>query len=263
MLDYEEKELSEKELEFKVSEHPSLIEKGLRFVAAQRKAGRGPLDVLLVDSGNAMVVAELKVVSDDEMLTQALDYYDHVYSHLEALALAYEAKGFKIDPFQEPRIMLIAPDFSESLVSRCRWLNVNIALYRYKYLVVKKDGKEIDELIDFMSVEVPSKPEREEVFTEEKILSYMTSPGLIDLAKQFLSQIETWEDVRVDTVQGALSIKIKKDVFLYLYPQRTSFVIGGYLSGREWQTLLKVNSPNDLKDAIAKAKQCYDNVKQK
>lgn len=264
MLDYEEKELSEKDLELKISEHPQLIEKGLKFVANQRKAGRGPVDILLVDSGNALVVTELKVVMDDDMLTQALDYFDHVYSHLEALALAYEVKGFKIDPSQEPRILLIAPDFSESLVNRCRWLSVNISLYRYRFLVLKKDEKELGEFIDFMPVEIPSKPEREEVYTEEKVLSYITAPGLIDLAKQFLGVVKTWDqDIKVEPVQGALSIKIKKDVFIYLYPQRNSFSIGGYLTGHDWQRLITVNSTNDLKEAYAKSRQCYDNIKQK
>lgn len=266
MLDSEEKELTEKDLELKISEHPQLIEKGLKLVANQRRAGRGPLDILLLDSGNALVVTELKVAMDDDMLTQALDYFGHVYSHLEALALAYEVKGFKIDPSQEPRIMLIAPDFSETLVNRCMWLSVNISLYRYRFLIMKKDGKELGEFIDFMPIEIPSKPEREEeVPTKEKVLSYITAPGIIELAKQFQTEIEKWDqDIKVGPVKGALSFKIKKDVFIYLYPQRNSFSIFGYITGHDdWQRLITINSSNDLKEAYAKSKQCYENIKQK
>ena len=93
---------------------------------------------LAVDSGNALVVAEWKIVRSDEMLFQALDYFDYVYSHLERLALAYEAKGFKIDPYQEPRIILIAPDFSQLLINRCKRLKSRIDIYRFRYLIVKK-----------------------------------------------------------------------------------------------------------------------------
>lgn len=264
MLEYEEvSELSESELEFIIRDNPHLIEPGLQFVDRQRKAGRGPLDLLLIDSGNALVVAELKVVRSDEMLFQALDYYDYVYSNLERLSLAYEVKGFKIDPYQEPRIMLIAPDFSQSLINRCKWLKPRIDLYRFRYLIVKKEGEELGKLIDFISVEVPPIPAREEVYTIPKILDYITVTELRKTAKDFLDEIKKWEWVKIDPVKGALSIKMKKDVFIYLYPIRDGFHIDGYSSGREvWQRLATVKSPENLKEAISAAKQAYDNIRQ-
>ncbi len=263
MLEYEVKELSEKELEAKISEHPHLIEVGLRLVANQRKTGRGPLDILFVDAGNALVVTELKIAKDDDMLLQALDYYDYVYSNLAGLALAFEVKGFKIDQYQDPRILLVAPDFSLLLINRCKWLDVRIDLYRYRCLTVKKEGKEVGELIDFLPVEIPTIPKREEVYTESKVLDYITVPQLKQTATEFLTEIQKWEDVKIDPVQSAISIKIKKDVFIYLYPKRAGFQIAGYLSEHEWQQLKVVESPDDLKDALFKAKQAYDNIRQK
>lgn len=264
MLEYEEvPELSESDLEFMIREQPHLIEPDLKWVASQRKAGRGPLDLLLIDSGNALVVAELKAARSDEMLFQALDYFDHVYSNLERLALAYKVKGFKIDPYQEPRIMLIAPDFSHSLINRCKWLKSKIDLYRFRYLTVKKEGNELGKLIDFIPVEIPPIPEREEVHTIPKILDYITSTDPRKTANDFLDEIKKWEGVKVDPVKGALSIKIKKDVFTYLYPTRDSFHINGYLSGHKWQHLTTVKSHEDLKEAISAAKQAYENIRQK
>lgn len=264
MLEYEEvPDLSESEIEFIIREKPHQIEPGLRYVASQRKAGRGPLDLLLVDSGDALVVAELKVVRSDEMLFQALDYFDHVYSNLERLALAYKAKGLKIDPYQEPRMMLIAPDFSQSLINRCKWFKNRIALYRYRYLTVKKKGEELGKLIDFIPVEVPPIPQREEVYTVPKVLNYITSPDVRKTADDFLNEIKKWEGAKVDPISGALSIKIKKDVFIYLNPIRDGFHISGYLSGHEWQHFTTVKSPEDLKEAISAARQAYDNIKQK
>ena len=264
MLEYEEvSELSESELEFIIREKPYLIEPGLRFVASQRRAGRGPLDLLLIDSGNALVVAELKVVRSDEMLFQALDYFDYMYSNLERLALAYEVKGFNIDPYQEPRIMLIAPDFSQSLINRCKWLKSRIDLYRFRYLAVRKEGEELGKLLDFIPVEIPPIPEREEVYTTPKVLGYITAEDLRKTANNFLDEIRKWEGVKIDPVKGALSIKIRKDVFVYLYPIRDGFHINGYLSGHEWQHLTTVKSPEDLEEAISAAKQAYDNIKQK
>ncbi|KKM01404.1 hypothetical protein LCGC14_1794790, partial [marine sediment metagenome] len=42
-----------------------MIEDGLKYIDHQRNTDRGPLDVLFVDSGNALVVAELKINEDD------------------------------------------------------------------------------------------------------------------------------------------------------------------------------------------------------
>ena len=185
------------------------------------------------------------------MYKRQLDYYDYVYSNLERLSLAYKVKGFKIDPYQEPRIMLIAPDFSQSLINRCKWLKPRIDLYRFRYLIVKKEEEELGKLIDFISVEVPPIPAREEVYTIPKILDYITVTELRKTAKDFLDEIKKWEWVKIDPVKGALSIKMKKDVFIYLYPIRDGFHIDGYSSGREvWQRLATVKSPENLKEAI-------------
>ena len=63
-------EILERDLEELVRQAPEHIEKGLRFVDHQRETDRGPLDVLLVDSGHSLAVAELKVVESDDMLWQ-------------------------------------------------------------------------------------------------------------------------------------------------------------------------------------------------
>ena len=68
----------EKLLEEMIRKVPELIEEGLKYIDHQKRTERGRLDVLLVDSGNALVVAELKTIEDDEMLVQGLDYYDYI-----------------------------------------------------------------------------------------------------------------------------------------------------------------------------------------
>src|SRR5258707_10196484 len=120
MPKYTHIEVSEQQLEDLVRQHVDSLEEGLRYVHHQRITGSGRLDVLLADSGNSLILAELKVVEDDGMLFQALDYYDYVSSHLEALARLYSA--FSIDPAQPVRLFLIAPSFSQSLIANCKWI---------------------------------------------------------------------------------------------------------------------------------------------
>ena len=92
MRKYKEQEVTEKQFEDIVRKTPDSIEEGLRYIDHQKRTPRGPLDVLFVDSGNALVVAELKVVEDDTMLVQGIDYYDFITSNLEGFARAYKDK---------------------------------------------------------------------------------------------------------------------------------------------------------------------------
>jgi hypothetical protein len=66
------------------------------------------------------------------MLTQGLDYYDYVSTYVEAFARLYKAHS--IDPTQQPRLLLIAPTFSQVLVNRYKWLNLPASLFTFNCL---------------------------------------------------------------------------------------------------------------------------------
>lgn len=106
MKRYTKADVSEQKLEDLVRQHADMIEEGLVYVDHQKQTAGGRLDVLLVDSGKSLVVAELKVLQDDGMLLQGVDYYDYVTAHVEAFARLYQKDG--IDPTQEVRLFLIA-----------------------------------------------------------------------------------------------------------------------------------------------------------
>ena len=96
MKSYKKIDVSEQQLEDLVRRHAGTIEEGLGYVDHQKQAAGGRLDVLMVDSGKSLVVAELKVVQDDGMLMQGIDYYDYISSHVEAFARLYQTH--KVDP---------------------------------------------------------------------------------------------------------------------------------------------------------------------
>ncbi len=101
-------EVSEQQLEDLVRRYADYIESGLQFLDHQLSTGGGRLDVLMVDSGKSLVVAELKVVEEDGMLLQGLDYYDYVTAHREAYSRLYKLGDEAAT--QEVRLLLIAPD---------------------------------------------------------------------------------------------------------------------------------------------------------
>jgi len=81
-MKYQKVELSEQQLEDLVRRYVNNIEEGLKYITHQNFTDSGRLDVLMVDSGNSLVVAELKVVENDGMLMQAIDYYDYLSTNL-------------------------------------------------------------------------------------------------------------------------------------------------------------------------------------
>jgi hypothetical protein len=107
MTGYTYIDVTEQQLEDLLRQYVDRVEDGLRYVAHQRFTESGRLDVLLVDSGRSLVLTELKVIDDDTMLFQAIDYYDYVSSHVEAFARLYSA--FLIDPTQP----VVVPDCTE------------------------------------------------------------------------------------------------------------------------------------------------------
>jgi RecB family endonuclease NucS len=106
-------DVSEQQLEELVRRNAEMLEEGLTYVDHQKPTtGGGRLDVLMVDSGQSLVIAELKVVQDDQMLFQGLDYYDYVSTQIESFARLY--KKHNINPTQQVRLFLIAPSFSQT-----------------------------------------------------------------------------------------------------------------------------------------------------
>jgi hypothetical protein len=242
MKPYQMVEVLEQQLEDLVRLHAGMIEEGLVYVDHQKRAAGGRLDVLMVDSGRALVVAELKVVQDDGMLLQGLDYYDDVSGHAEAYARLYKDRS--IDPTQDVRLLLIAPSFSQATINRCKWLDVPVSLFTFKCL--KFEG-ECDLVPVFSEQSIPTRGEKVEVVRLEDHLAYITDIQVRELLSAFLQEMEAWRPgaISTDPVKNAISIKIKGRVFAYIYPRRQSFLLGTYDASDVW-TEYPVRGADDL-----------------
>jgi hypothetical protein len=211
MKKYVKTDVSEQLLEEIVRRHANLIEEGLVYVDHQKAAAGGRLDVLLVDSGKSLVVAELKVVQDDGMLLQALDYYDYVSMHVEAFARLY--KKHSIDPTQQVRLFLIAPTFSQTLVNRCKWLDVPTTLFSVDCLKFDNDD---DVVPIFTERELPTIPGIIEISTREDHLTYITDAAVRAEVNSLLEEIKNWKPgcISIDPIKYAISIKVNGRVFV-------------------------------------------------
>jgi hypothetical protein len=229
---YRKVDVSEQELEDIVRRSTDLIEEGLVYVDHQKQAAGGRLDVLMVDSGKSLVVAELKITEDDGMLLQGLDYYDYVSAHVESFARLY--KTHSIDPTQRVRLVLIAPSFSQTLVNRCKWLDVPVSLFTFNCL---KFDDENDIVPIFAEQQITAPPEVVEVTHLDDILNYITDTTVRAKVSVFLDEIKSWkpELISLDPIKFAISMKINGRVFAYLNPRRQYYWIGTYDADGDWK----------------------------
>ena len=199
----------------------------------------------MVDSGKSLVVAELKVMEDDGMLMQGLDYYDYVSTHLESFARLY--KDYSIDPTKKARLILVAPDFSQALVNRCKWLDVPISLFTFTCLKFE----DVDDLIPiFARREIPELPPKLELSSIPDHLGYITDTTVRANAASLLDEIKGWkpDNISLDPVKDSISMKVNNRVFAYLWTRQRYYWIGAYAADGEWRQY-PVKSDEDLATA--------------
>ena len=242
MKSYKKIDVSEQQLEDLVRRHAGTIEEGLGYVDHQKQAAGGRLDVLMVDSGKSLVVAELKMVQDDGMLMQGVDYYDYVSSHVEAFARLY--KPHQIDPTQQVRLFLIAPSFSQTLINRCKWIDLPIYLFTFNCL--KFDGE--DDLIPIFSEQaIQPPPVIVEVIHLDDHLTYITDPGVRSKVCALLDEVKSWKpgSISLDPIKYAISMKVNGRVFAYFYPRRKHYLLATYDDQEVW-TEYSIKDDDDL-----------------
>ena len=258
MRSYKRVEITEKELEGAVRQAPTLIEEGLSFVDHQRQTERGPLDVLFVDSDGALVLAELKVKESDEMLMQGLDYYDYIAAHIEGIAAVY--KDHSIDVNRRPRLMLIAPSFSQRLLSRCRWISEEVSISLYSFQPIKlEDGSTT---VVYSPVEIARKPEPEKpVPTRAELLEYIRDDETRRLGDRFLEEMEISGGgaLTVDYKPWGVSIKLKGRVVAYWEPRREYFRVSAYDAEGNWKSV-NIDDSATLEEVLEWVRVSHDSI---
>jgi len=125
---------SKQEFEQMITREMSQIEKDLTVICNNVPVnGKTTLDILCHDSNGQLVIMQLNVDEDDNVLMQgmqSLDYVDRFKSFLKATYNKH-----KIDDKAEPRLILIAPRFSEPLQHAVKHMHgIHIDMYEWEYL---------------------------------------------------------------------------------------------------------------------------------
>lgn len=125
---------SEKELEEMITQEMGQIESDLTVICDHVPINeKTTLDVLCHDDNGQLVIIQLNVNEDDYMLIkglQSLDYLDKFKSFLKATYSKH-----KINDKEKPRLVLIAPSFSDTLRHAVESMKgMQIDLYEWEYL---------------------------------------------------------------------------------------------------------------------------------
>jgi len=125
---------SNQELEHMVTKEISQVSKDLTVICSDVSVNdKTTLDILCHDSNGQLVIVQLSVNEDDIMLLhgiQSLDYVDRFKAFLKATYNKH-----KIDDKEQPRLILIAPSFSDALRHAVESMKgIHIDLYEWEYL---------------------------------------------------------------------------------------------------------------------------------
>ncbi|MEM3490108.1 MAG: endonuclease NucS [Candidatus Bathyarchaeia archaeon] len=215
----EEIEIEEKELEQILYDNPHYLEEGLKPINRQFPTDSGPLDLLCVDDDNVLVVIELKNEEDDYQLLQALRYYDYIAEHIYELSHHFSTSGITIST-KDPRLMLVAPSFSDTLKRAAKYLGIEIDLK--EYIAVKMPNGEIGLII--RDVEIPGMQPSPPPTINEK-LDRIRDKNLKEVANKILEELKR-DGVELRPIHGDwISLFYKNKKLASMACRRTRLVV--------------------------------------
>lgn len=197
------------------------LEAGLHILDNQVPAGSGFIDILAVDSDNALVVIELKKEESDRMLLQTLEYYDLVRENTPRFASSYGNKHH-IDENAEPRLILIAHTFNEMLQSAAKYVNAPLALYTYEYL---QFGDQKGLLLTELPISEPRDFGRGRK-TPNEHLDKIVNPQMRALCQGTIEHIVAFDrdNMTAKGLRGRIAIKYQGRNLVNIWPRQNWFL---------------------------------------
>ena len=236
-------EIDEKKLERLLLDDPEVIEEGMKILGHQVRTDSGPLDMLGSDSDNVLTVIELKTSIDDTQLDQGLRYYDWALSNIEGLSRNYPEK---IDVYQQPRLVLIAPRFSDNLKRIVKYVNVNIDLKEYHALELPTSEKAV--ICTSIRIEKPSGPT--EIPKIENHLKIIEREKIRSFCEKCLKELENKEIKLQALSDGWISAWYRNKRFMYIGCKKKFFVCQIERIDGSWSNRIRITNYDDWEKAM-------------
>lgn len=256
-MKYQQIDISYTQLKDLIRRKPELLEDGLKYIPHQIYTSGGLLDLLLIDQSRALVIVEPTDVEDDEILIRGIDFYEIANRNLSGFLHAYQ--DLNIDCGQKPRLVLIAPSFSQSLIQRIKWVKIPISLFSYQCI---KFDDAIGEVIPiYKEITSPVVPEKvQEDGLEDQYLPIGEGDKM--LAKTILARIQQWDRERIVVKQTDfdISIQISGRTLCYIGPRQTHFIVYTNDAYGRWSRY-RVQNKQDMEAVLSMLHANYDKMR--
>lgn len=253
---------SEKELHQIIKNELDALEEGLRLLQYEYPSGTGIIDLLCVDSGGRLAIIEVKLYEDENILFQALRYYNDIYSNRYLVANLFREQN--VDPDQDPRIILIAERFSDDIRNLSTLVVPEIELFGHSVLQTA-DG---ERGIAYYSVALPAAPSPpSEPRTIDDLLAYLRKDELLPVVAQMREDIKR-------LVPGAEEYPTSSYIgyrhhtgrqFAYIRINRKSVEIGAHIIAEnkallDYEGIRVENRGEDYSSILEEIAQAYRNL---
>ncbi len=197
------------------------LEEGMNKIQHEINLHGNIPDILCVDSGSRLSIIEIKLDEDRNVLFQGLRYYTEVERLRWQLANIYKAS--KIDPNQDPRIILIAQSFTEETKRMCMHIKPTIDLYEYSTIL--DSNNEIGTI--FNSVPIPVEQTIPEIKTIDDFKNYIKKQDLKVIFEDTRASVkEINEKIEEYCTQSYVGYKYKKKQIAWIKTKRTEIEFG-------------------------------------
>ncbi len=139
-----------------------MVEKDLTVICSNVPINdKTTLDILCHDNNGQLVIMQLNVNEDDIMLLQGIQSLDYIDKFKSFLKATYNKH--KIDDKEKPRLILIAPSFSDALRRAVESMKgIRIDLYEWEYLKLGDHrGLRLQPIFALKSTEKPREEKQE------------------------------------------------------------------------------------------------------
>lgn len=252
---------TEKELHGIIEKEIDALEEGLELFKYEFGLGKGTPDFVCVDSGGRLVIIEVKLQEDENMLFQALRYYNEIDKHRYAIAKMCSEKNIEAD--EHPRILLIAEKFSDDLRRLSTLVLPEIELYEYTVLCIA-DGKQgiCYNPVSLPKIEeIPTKPR-----TIQELTEYITEDSLKPIFNQLIEEVKSiGKAIEQYTTLDYVGFKYKGRQIAWLAPHRKSFDIAAVIIDEDSHVLnyeyTRIESGiEDYNEIFEKIRKSFENI---
>jgi len=227
--------------------NPDVIEEGLKVITHQQQTDSGPLDILGVDAEGTLVVIELKNEAAEGHLDQGLRYYDWCRQNVAWIAQAFKTYG--VNDKALPRLVLIAPSFSDTVRQIAKYVAIGVALKLYEYQAVENEKGEKGLICREVDFGEPPEPPR--IMSLADKAKRFEDPKVKRLWERVVAEMPK-QQVEVKCIAGHdVTLWYKGKRFMWMTPRRKWFSANVLSPAGGWCGNVNVSTRKDWEKLLA------------